>query len=166
MSNLTYLILKLLLSLLFSLLAKFNECLDRAEFYAKAEKASQFGIGDAIIKANEFTSGEYNDRAVYDDFEAVTGLSRGTLKQYCHVATSYKRLIRINDLSFKHHQIALDADQADRQSFLKEAQVNNWSCSELKKQIKGHNDLEVQNEVGYILCRTIIKSLNSLLVAF
>jgi DNA modification methylase len=58
----------------------------------------------------------------------------GSVRECQRVSKAYELSMRIDTLSFNHHQIAAAED--DRLEWLAKAEKGNWSCSELAKQIR------------------------------
>lgn len=104
-------------------------------------RAYQFWVGDWL---NHGIEAGYIDRERYDEAERLfPGLSRKTLQDYAYVARESS--IRIEDLSFAHHQAVASLGDADQGRWLSSAQANGWSVGQLRKQLQGrngHNDRE------------------------
>jgi len=82
------------------------------------EGCVQFWIGDwARFGDKKGFIGKYTDTKVYDELEEITGLDRGTLKNYKSVADNIDSSLRRDDLSFGHHTEVsklLPIEEADR----------------------------------------------------
>lgn len=92
------------------------------------ESGHQWWLGDWL----NYGERQYGEK--YTQALEVTRYSYGTLAVYAHVASKYEPLTRIKNLSFKHHQIA--APQENRQEWVQLAADNDWSASELRREIK------------------------------
>ncbi len=80
--------------------------------------AVQFWIGDWL----RFGEGKkYIGSDKYDEAEEQTGLKRGTLKVYASVAKNVPSLMRINQLSFQHHQLVAHCSEKKQKQWLEKA---------------------------------------------
>lgn len=104
------------------------------EVIGSFESAIQWIIGDALVYGDLKLGKTYEDVA-----ERLERYSQDTLRQYAHVARSIPMLIRINGLSFAHHQVVAGTDltEAARQEYLIKAAERGWSVSKLRQEIKG-----------------------------
>lgn len=93
------------------------------------EGCVQFWIGD-LLKYREQKWGMYND--VIED----SGYEKGTLKVIKSVCENVKPLIRINTLSFAHHQQVAPLVPEQQKEWLNKASENKWSVRELKDEIR------------------------------
>ena len=96
------------------------------------EGANQFWIGD-WINANW---GKY-EHGKYEVAEEL-GYDGGAVKVYSSVANNVERLMRINLLSFNHHQLIAPFHQPEQQKeWLQKAVDNHWTVRELRQAILG-----------------------------
>lgn len=96
------------------------------------DKRMQFMVGD-WINAGEREG--YIDRDTYDAAERLfPQLSRKTLREYAHVARASS--IRMDDLSFKHHQTVAALPPEQQAERLKEASDHHWPVAELRDQLR------------------------------
>lgn len=93
------------------------------------KELSQWAIGDLARKV----SVDFGDDSI-GKFAYAIGLERTTVREYMRVAEKYQPTIRMAVLSFRHHQIALQAD--DPVEALTTANDNNWSTRQLYKAVK------------------------------
>lgn len=83
------------------------------ECLGQMNRASCWWIGDWINYGEDAgflvhdDAGRFQRNEKYDRAEELTGLARGTLYVYAHVARSYPVLIRDKTASFKAHRLAL-----------------------------------------------------------
>jgi DNA modification methylase len=102
----------------------------------QVEGSVQFWIGDwARYGDKRGFTGKYTDPKVYDELEEITGLDRGTLKNYKRVA-ELTSSHRCDDLSFTHHIEVAKLEPELQEYFLTEAAKNHWSVSALREAIK------------------------------
>jgi len=93
------------------------------------KELSQWAIGDLANRVAR----EYGDDSI-GKYAYAIGLEKKTVWEYMRVARKYKKSIRIDILSFRHHQIALQSDEPDK--WLEQANDKNWSSNQLYKAIK------------------------------
>lgn len=105
------------------------------------DRRMQFMVGD-WINAGEREG--YISRDTYDAAERLfPQLSRKTLREYSSVAR--KSSIRMDDLSFKHHQVVAPLPPEQQAERLEEARENHWPVETLKEHIR-----EPEPEPGYV----------------
>ena len=97
---------------------------------ALMDRSVHWWIGDALVYAGK----HYGE--TYTEAEALTGFATKTLKLDKWVASSVKKSIRMDNLSWNHHQLIAPMDQDQQAYWLKLAEQSNWTISELRKQIK------------------------------
>jgi hypothetical protein len=96
------------------------------------DRKLQWMVGD-WINAGEREG--YIDSDTYDAAERLfPQLSRKTLQEYAHVAS--KSSIRMEDVSFAHHQVVAALPPEEQAERLEEARDHNWPVSELREQMK------------------------------
>lgn len=96
------------------------------------DTSMQWYIGDAIAYGNAKFG------KTYEDMAKGTRYTKDTLKLYAFVSQSLPPLIRVNDLSFAHHQaVASCKTDAEKQEWLSKALIGTdgkkWSVDKLKK---------------------------------
>jgi hypothetical protein len=106
-----------------------NDWINVGRTLAKIEGAAAWWIGDwwAYGEARQWGEGA--------DLAEAAGINYGTARVYGSVANAYGLLNRINNLSFKHHLVALAAPAETRLSWLKRALAEGWAATELRRQI-------------------------------
>jgi hypothetical protein len=97
------------------------------------KELSQWAIGDLANRVSR----EYGENSI-GKFAYAIGLEKKTVWEYMRVARKYEKSMRIDILSFRHHQIALRSDEPKR--WLKQANDKNWSSNQLYKAIKERVD--------------------------
>ena len=95
----------------------------------KLKELSQWAIGDLANRVSR----EYGTNSI-GKFSYAIGLEKKTVWEYMRVSRKYQQSIRIDFLSFRHHQIALRSDEP--KTWLKRANDKNWSSNQLYKAIK------------------------------
>lgn len=101
-------------------------------FFAGAKKMSialQWVIGDIFFCAENYFHLSYNQIA------EKTGYTVRTVEQYIYVMRNVS--IRIESLTFAHHQMVAALDDGVQRDWLEKALENEWSVRELDRQIKG-----------------------------
>ena len=93
------------------------------------KELSQWAIGDLAIKV----VGQYGSTSL-GKFAYAIGLEKKTVYEYMRVADNYQPPARLEMLSFRHHQIALQSDNPG--DALTEAHNNNWTTRELYMAVK------------------------------
>ena len=111
----------------------------------QVEGSVQFWIGDwARYGDKRGFTGKYTDPKVYDELEAITGLTRGTLKVYKSVAENTS-LSRLNDVSFGHHQEVAKLTPEKQETFLKRASDEKLSVRDLREEVRKDGILFQEN---------------------
>lgn len=85
----------------------------------------------------------YGDREWGEKYTAIaeaTGYAEKTLREYAYVAANLS--IRVDKLSFKHHQIVAGMDAEEQRYWLNCAVDGGWSTAELRKAINGNPQLD------------------------
>jgi N6-adenosine-specific RNA methylase IME4 len=101
---------------------------------SEIEGAVSWWIGDwwAFGSGREWGDGEALAEAA--------GINYGTARVYGAVSSAYDLLNRFNNLSFKHHVVAMEAEPKDRQWWLEQALKGKdgkpWSANQLRAAIK------------------------------
>lgn len=95
------------------------------------KELSQWAIGDLARRVIN----EYGNNSL-GKFAYAIGLEKKTVWEYMRVAQNYLPDARIEVLSFRHHQIALQSDNPGE--MLAEANDNNWTTRELYHAVKEH----------------------------
>lgn len=96
----------------------------------RVNRSVQWLIGDWLAYGEQFQWGR-----TYEEFAAEYGYTIETLRQYVYVARNVDLSIRIDKLSFAHHQLiaALPADQ--QAALLVAAAESGWSVARLRAEI-------------------------------
>lgn len=107
----------------------------------RCEEAVQWWLGDW------WAYGVERDYGDGEELAAAVGVDYGAIRVYGSVSRAYKLLIRINNLDFKHHQIAMAALPDERLKWLRLAAKERWSTGELKAAIAQAHAKERTREV-------------------
>jgi N6-adenosine-specific RNA methylase IME4 len=97
---------------------------------SKMQGAIHWWIGDWLNYAGK----HYGE--TYTEAEALTGFATGTLKKDMYVSSRVEKLLRSNFLSWNHHYLIAPMEQDRQIHWLRLAEQNNWTVSELRRQIK------------------------------
>lgn len=108
------------------------------------EQFEQFGtVLRNVHKAMQFLLGDFVNHAMLrygdDRREQLAewfGVELKTLYEYCHVAKAVEFSIRMENLSFGHHQLVAPMAADDQLRWLKQADENHWSVAALRRAIK------------------------------
>lgn len=86
-----------------------------------------WGIGD-WLNYGERSYGEMYAQAV-----GATGYENGTLRTAKWVAGAYELSMRMDNLSWAHHQIVAALPIEERTAILDQTEREGWSCAELRR---------------------------------
>jgi hypothetical protein len=106
-----------------------DEAVSVGQELRRLKELSQWAIGDLANRVAE----EYGSDSI-GKYAYAIGLEKKTVWEYMRVARKYKESMRIDFLSFRHHQVALRTDEPDK--WLERANDKNWSSNQLYKAIK------------------------------
>lgn len=106
----------------------------------QVEGSVQFWIGDwARFGDKKGFTGKYTDSKVYDELEEITGLDRGTLKNYKTVATQTAEIressLRNDDLNYSHYNEVAKLTPDKQAEFLNKASDEKLSVRDLRREI-------------------------------
>jgi hypothetical protein len=93
----------------------------------------------------------YTDSKVYDELEALTGLSRKTLQTFKRVADNVSTRQRVDNLSFEHHKEVASLPAESQKQLLTIASKDKLSTRQLRgmvKELKTKSDLDKLAESG------------------
>lgn len=114
-----------------------EEWKDLGQCLKQVEGSVQFWIGDwARFGDKKGFTGKLLDRAVYNELEELTGLDRGTLKNYKSIADNVKPSLRNDSLSFNHHVEVAKLPEEQQIEFLQKAADEKMSVRELRQEIR------------------------------
>jgi hypothetical protein len=111
----------------------------RGEELARDGKRQQWSVADWLVAGCDLLyAGKEVKKAkdVYDNGEKLFGYSRGSLIQFAYVARAFPESIRIDSLTFGHHQAAMAAPEDARSKWLQAAARNKTSIAEFRKIIQ------------------------------
>jgi hypothetical protein len=110
---------------------------------AKASRSLQWWIGDWL----NYGVKEYGDRrALAVDHATMFGLQAETLRGCMHVAE--KVVARATSLSWSHHREVCGLSPKEQKHWLKQAEVNAWSVSELRQALRQEGREVVSEDAG------------------
>ena len=113
-------------------LQQFGEALERC---SRMANATTWAIGDLIVYAEG--RGDYGE--MYSQFLDETSRTYSQLAQAARVSKAYPpgHLRQFADrLSWTHHREAMIAEPEDRLGFLENAASHDWSCLQLREQLR------------------------------
>lgn len=127
-----------------------EEWLDIFKVLRKLDEAIQWAVGDLVNHA-ETKWGE-----TYTSMASVTEYSEKTLREYAYVSRSVQLSIRMDNLSFGHHQVVAGLKdpitkeplQQEQEKWLKEASKNGWSIKALRNAIHAERHQDKTQEQG------------------
>lgn len=97
----------------------------------RLQSSLQWLIGDWL------NHGEIEYGRTYQDIAGVWSYDLDTLYQYKWVAKQVRFSMRIENLSFSHHQIVASCESEElRRYWLQQAYANGWSTAELRRAMK------------------------------
>ncbi len=112
----------------------YDEWFDLGKRLGELREGIQWLIGDWAIAEGCVINGVKSE--AYSLLEESVSLSRGTIQVYKSVCENVKLLIRIKSLTFLHHQFVAPLKEEQQKYWLQKALENEWSASELKRQIR------------------------------
>jgi hypothetical protein len=113
--------------------ATLDEWREVGRVLSRLDASIQWLIGDWFV----YGESKYGDaKAIAEQL----GYSHGTIRVYASVARNVELLIRINNLSFAHHQLVAAKSQEEQRQWLKRAVAENLSVAALRKLINGDDD--------------------------
>ncbi|NCU31616.1 MAG: hypothetical protein EOM23_01470 [Candidatus Moranbacteria bacterium] len=126
-----------------------NEWRELGQGLKQVEGGVQFWIGDwARFGDKKGFTGKYTDPKVYDELQEITGLDRGTIKNYKSVAEKTSSL-RNDDLKtnlgFSHFQEVAKLPPEKQETFLKKASEEKLSVRDLREEIRKADVQFVEN---------------------
>lgn len=111
----------------------------------QVEGSVQFWIGDWARFGDK--KGYYTNPKVYDELEEITGLDRGTIKNYKSTAENVSSSLRHDDLGFSHHQEVAKLEPEQQKKFLDRASEEGLSVRDLRREIVRHKVATKQPEM-------------------
>lgn len=127
-----------------------DEWFDAVVVLRKLNEAVQWALGDLVNFARQQAQVE-EDKLIpdeqrqwhwgesYDALSEATGYKVKSLYEYAYVAGSVDFSIRMETLSFGHHQLVAKCAPKDQQRWLQKAADNGWSIAEMRKQMAAAN---------------------------
>ncbi len=112
----------------------YEEWLDFGLKLGRVDGAIQWWIGDWAAAEGRVKKGVQSE--AYDFLEEQTGLARNTVRKCKNVASSVNLDLRRSRLSWTHHEAVAALSPTEQDSWLGEAEANDWSASELKREIR------------------------------
>lgn len=108
----------------------FEDWMQLGRLLRQIEGSLQWLIGDWVVK------GEYVYNQTYDQIAVMTGYEMKTLYEYAYVARQIDFSIRMENLSFGHHQAVAALEPDQQQYWLEQASAGQWSISRLRKAMR------------------------------
>lgn len=120
-----------------------DEWLDIFKLLRKLNEAIQWSVGDLVNHA------ERSWGTTYTEMANITGYSEKTLRDYAYVARSVHLSMRIDNLSFSHHQqvagmkdpLTGEPLTEEQTRWLEKAYENGWSSKRLREEINATRQL-------------------------
>lgn len=106
--------------------ATYEEWLEVGGILHQFQAAMAWLLGDWLV----FAEREWGK--TYVDVARETGFEIQTLRTYASVARRVNLLIRINKLSFAHHRLVANLHPNDQRAWLKRAESEGWSLSQMR----------------------------------
>jgi hypothetical protein len=100
------------------------------DYLANLNTSIQWLIGDWLVHGENQRYGSAKELA------ERLGRTDGSLHQYAYVARRIEFSIRIENLSFGHHQVVASMDTQSQTQWLEKAKNEGWSVAQLRKAIK------------------------------
>lgn len=100
------------------------------EVVRSIRRAVQWIVGDWA------TYGEHAFQWTYEDMAELTGFSAKTLREYAYVARSVPMSIRMDAISFGHHQVVSALPEHQQKSWLQYAQEKHLSVAQLRQAVR------------------------------
>jgi N6-adenosine-specific RNA methylase IME4 len=99
-------------------------------FLRRAEGSVMWWLGDMLVAADD----RWHD--AYDRAKKDSGFADETLRNAEWVSSSVDPVIRITELSWRHHQVVAPMPARQQKKWLAKALSEGWSVAELKKAIR------------------------------
>lgn len=115
----------------FSSDVSFEEWTAFFEALRRIQTSLQWIIGDWVA------FGENKLERSYEDMATLTGYKEKTLREYAYVSRNVPMSIRMDTLSFGHHQVVAALPQPSQESWLQYATLNKLSVAKLRDEISG-----------------------------
>ncbi len=99
------------------------------ELIFRVNRAIQWLIGDWIVYGEDYQWGQ-----TYEQLAEQTGYTVETLRQYAYVSRHVQLSIRIDNLSFAHHQVVAGLSGDEQIALLTAAAAGGWSVARLRQE--------------------------------
>lgn len=120
-----------------------EEWLAFIEAVKRIHKSLQWIVGDWIAYGETFLG------KTYEEMAQMTGLyNAGTLRQLAYVCRNTPMSIRIDTLSFAHHQAVMGLEQPARIEWLRHAADHHWGVARLREELQGRPTLPDKDPYG------------------
>lgn len=112
-----------------------DEKASEAEWTRLFQQIRTVGASLQWVLGDWLAYGEQRWGKTYEQMAAVTGFKVSTLYDYAYVARSVQISMRIETLSFNHHQVVAPLPPKEQTHWLNLALVNKWSVAELRAEL-------------------------------
>ncbi|MBT4510868.1 MAG: hypothetical protein HOC20_01480 [Chloroflexi bacterium] len=119
-----------------------NEWKSFFEFVQRVKTSLQWIVGDWCAY------GEDRLQWTYEDMAVVTGYKAKSLREYAYVARNVKMSMRMDTLTFAHHQIVASLPVPSQKEWLELAKGNKLSTRQLADAIAGSPTLPTKDPLG------------------
>lgn len=109
----------------------FDEWKVNSSVFKQINDSVQFWIGDFV----NFGRKKFGRIKCNDELEKL-GYNINTIYDFCWIAEKVESSLRKENLSFSHHKEVAKLEKKEQKFWLKKANENHWSVSELRKEIK------------------------------
>jgi hypothetical protein len=109
---------------------------------SQIKRSLQWMIGDWVTYGRDALDWSYDDIAEY------TGYKANAIKQYAYVARNVSASIRIDALTFGHHQVLAHLPQSLQSEWLDKAAKNRWSIRVLREAVADTPALPEKDPLG------------------
>lgn len=114
--------------------ASFDEWMNVGGVLHRMESGMQFNIGDWFNIGERRWGDKYRSAAI------ATGYKEKTLRDYSYVCRHVQLSMRIDNLTFTHHQLVVALNPDEQRYWLQYASENNLSVSKLRAAMRGESD--------------------------
>lgn len=108
-----------------------SDWLDFRTSLKKVQKSTRWADADWLVM------GERVHGKTYEQMSALTGVNANSLRQYAYVARNVQMSIRIDKLSFAHHQLVASRSPEEQASLLRHALENRLSVGRFRLYLEG-----------------------------
>ena len=126
-----------------------EEWIELGEALGKFERSKMWWVGDWL--KHKYPEG-YVERGVYDELEEKTGIPVPTMRQSLWVCKAVDSSTRVDDLTFKHHELVAHIPEAKQQkNWLDKAIKDGLTVHQLREAIRGSKTPELPTDKYRVL---------------